>query len=480
MASAALQRAPCRVLRLGGERSSCVRSAYPAGSVVARERASARRVVRVVLYSASAWVGRLAAVAVVVLVGFASAQALDVEAPSWSGDECQQTILLPMASSRSGAVALSASFASSTPDRVLVTVALRYSRALFGVEFALKAEYPGIVASIVEMEGARMRFGAAGAGEAVEIVDLLYLRNTGTEFVTFPLSVEAFRSLARAPQPTFGRVDTERAYLEFDLPAAFFEALADGFVPECLDASAPTGVPAGAAAAPADAGASASSVCSRPAAVQVDFVGPSEGIVCVNVAVLRVRDAPGLQANVVGRAELGTQGRLVSVEHRDVDGFRWWHVRFPDDLQGWVADGDAELDYLVRVPSYGGGGGRLTPFAPLPDLAPLAAAVFEAASLTPVACSEWHAGRAPVSACARAAEGVRGPWGAEAVRVRDAVDPLLRAAGLSPRVVWQDDGGESMVSLHSEWVDEAHVVLVVIGIGPDEDLVEVALLQWFP
>jgi hypothetical protein len=212
----------------------------------------------------------------------------------------------------------------------------------------------------------------------------------------------------------------------------------------------------------------------------VEVVGPSEAELCVNVAVLRVRDAPGLQANVVGRAELGTLGRLVSVEHRDVDGFRWWHVRFADELQGWVADGDAELDYLVRVPRYGSGGGRLTPFAPLPDLAPLAAALFREAGVTPAECSEWQTERAPVSTCARATETVRGPWGAAAEAVRDAVDPLLQAAGLSPRVPWQDDGGSSMVSLHSEWVDETQVVLVVIGIGPDEEPMEVVLLQWYP
>lgn len=427
--------------------------------------------------------------AVVALMGVASAQALDVQAPSRSGDRCEQSILLQVASSRSGAVALSASFAPSTPDRVLLSVALRYSRALFGVEFGLKAQFPDIVESIVEMEGARMSFGTAGAAFVVEIVDLLYLRNTGTEFVTFPLPLEVFLSLSRAPQPTVGRIDTERVYLEFDLSAAFFDALADGFVRECLGAGATASSPA--PSAPAARGdpprAAAAPIETAPPCywrsnVPVGIVeSPSDTMVCVNIAVLRVRDAPGLQANVVGRAELGMQGRLVGIEHRDVDGFRWWHVHFVNGLMGWVADGDDDLDYLVRVKVMGGTLGRMTPFAPLPDLAPLAAAVFEATATTAGECMDWAMGRSVAVLCGRLVESPSGGWDEAALAMRERIEPVLRASGMAALFPWQFDGGDGGLSMHTEWMDEAQLVWVVVSVVDTEPRsIEVALLQQHP
>lgn len=194
--------------------------------------------------------------------------------------------------------------------------------------------------------------------------------------------------------------------------------------------------------------------------------------VSVNIDVLRVRDAPGLSGNVVGRAERGLSGDLLDPRHRDVDGFRWWHVRFANSLRGWVADGDNDLDYLVRSRD----GTRLTPFAPLPPLATLAERVFGVANVAAAPCPAW-AQPYPAVACGAGTESYPGDWPSVATPMMNAIDAYLFANDFTVYFEWGFDGGADGPEMSAFFSDGVQVVAVTIQ---EKNPVMLLLHQYYP
>jgi hypothetical protein len=72
--------------------------------------------------------------------------------------------------------------------------------------------------------------------------------------------------------------------------------------------------------------------------------------ILVTAVGLRVREAPGLTARIIGSVPPGAKGVIVDASPHWADGYWWWHIAYRDGVRGWSADGDAELLYLVLDP----------------------------------------------------------------------------------------------------------------------------------
>lgn len=66
----------------------------------------------------------------------------------------------------------------------------------------------------------------------------------------------------------------------------------------------------------------------------------------VTVDAVRIRDAPGLSAEVLGNQTLGSQGVIVDATPHYADGYWWWRISFEADLSGWVAQGDDSQAFI--------------------------------------------------------------------------------------------------------------------------------------
>jgi len=71
----------------------------------------------------------------------------------------------------------------------------------------------------------------------------------------------------------------------------------------------------------------------------------------VTAIALRVREAPGLGAPILGTVLQGAKGAVVNASPHWSDGYWWWEIAYRNGLHGWSADGDADLVYLV-IDSY--------------------------------------------------------------------------------------------------------------------------------
>lgn len=61
---------------------------------------------------------------------------------------------------------------------------------------------------------------------------------------------------------------------------------------------------------------------------------------------LRLRTAPGLSSARIDARTGGAFGTLIDDRPTWADGYWWWHVRFDDGIQGWVAHGDQQETWL--------------------------------------------------------------------------------------------------------------------------------------
>ena len=83
------------------------------------------------------------------------------------------------------------------------------------------------------------------------------------------------------------------------------------------------------------------------ALAQPSFTQGTEVVVAIEA--LRVRSAPGLDADQVGRQVRGARGVVVNPSPHWADGYWWWEVAYADGVVGWSADSDAELRYLEAI-----------------------------------------------------------------------------------------------------------------------------------
>lgn len=63
---------------------------------------------------------------------------------------------------------------------------------------------------------------------------------------------------------------------------------------------------------------------------------------------LRVRSSPSLSGGIIGSKNDGDRGMILTGP-QSADGYNWWKVRWPDNLEGWSAEGDASDYYLTKV-----------------------------------------------------------------------------------------------------------------------------------
>lgn len=66
----------------------------------------------------------------------------------------------------------------------------------------------------------------------------------------------------------------------------------------------------------------------------------------VTVDAVRVREMPGLSADVLGNQPLGSRGVIVDATPHYADGYWWWRVSFQTGLGGWVAQGTDDLSFI--------------------------------------------------------------------------------------------------------------------------------------
>ena len=193
----------------------------------------------------------------------------------------------------------------------------------------------------------------------------------------------------------------------------------------------------------------------------------------MNIAVLRVREAPGLDAAVVGRVEHGEYGDILSGIHQDADGFRWWRVRFWNGADGWVADGDDELDYLVRTVDKQ----PLAPLVPLPPFEPLAERLLTAAGARQVMCPEAYRGT-PGPVCAVGPERGTGSFESVAEPMRVPMVELLLAEGFRLAHDWEYDGNDIGMEISAAFTDGTRAVRLGIVDSAWEPLALVMIQQF--
>ncbi len=89
-------------------------------------------------------------------------------------------------------------------------------------------------------------------------------------------------------------------------------------------------------------------VTPTPTATPVPVLHPG-GRARIEAETLNVRAGPG-----VGHERVGVllQGQTVSLIEgpQEADGYRWWHIRTEDGLEGWVAEGTNDVQWVVPLP----------------------------------------------------------------------------------------------------------------------------------
>ncbi len=89
-------------------------------------------------------------------------------------------------------------------------------------------------------------------------------------------------------------------------------------------------------------------VTPTPTATPIPVLRPG-GRGRIDAETLNVRAGPGTGHDRIG---VLLQGQVVSILEgpQEADGYRWWKIRTEDGLEGWVAQGTDEVEWVVPIP----------------------------------------------------------------------------------------------------------------------------------